>query len=74
MTSKDQDKSEPFFRTEDVEIKLVAMGYEFEPPHYAGTKSIRELYGWQPGYTCSTMRCCSAAATAGRRWRRRGRC
>ncbi len=53
MKSKDQDKSEPFFLTEEVETKLIATGYEFEPPGHARTASIRELFGWQPGETLS---------------------
>ena len=51
MQSKHQDENEPFFITEDVEAELAAAGDEFEPPTHARTKSIRELYGWQPGET-----------------------
>lgn len=53
MKSKDQDKNEPFFITEDVAAELTAAGYEFEPPGHARTASIRELFGWQPGETLS---------------------
>lgn len=48
---KQRDEIEPFFITEEVDAKLAAAGYEFEPPGHARTASIRELYGWQPGET-----------------------
>lgn len=50
MTQPHQDnKAEPFFITTEVEAQLAATGYEFEPPAHVRTKSISELYGWQPG-------------------------
>lgn len=42
---------EPFFITEEVEAELLAAGYEFKPPGHIRTKSIIDLYGWQPGET-----------------------
>lgn len=36
------------FITADVEAELAAVGYEFERPVHVRTKSISELYGWQP--------------------------
>ena len=44
-----EDQDEPFFITEEVEAELTAAGYEFELPNHSRTKSIRELFGWQPG-------------------------
>ncbi len=51
MTRSYQDQTEPFFLTEDVAAELAAAGYEFKPPSHARTKSVRDLYGWQPGET-----------------------
>lgn len=51
MTKSRQDEAEPFFLTEDVAAELAAAGYEFKPPGHARTKSVRDLYGWQPGET-----------------------
>lgn len=51
MKSKDQDKNEPFFITEDVAAEMAAAGYEFKPPGHARTKSVRDLFGWQFGET-----------------------
>lgn len=48
---KTHDENEPFFITEDMEAELAATGYKFEPPTHARTKSISDLYGWQPGET-----------------------
>lgn len=49
MTQPHQDnKAEPFFITTEVEAELATTGYEFEPPAHFRTKSISELYGWQP--------------------------
>jgi hypothetical protein len=31
--------------------EMAAAGYEFKPPGHARTKSVRDLYGWQPGET-----------------------
>lgn len=47
----ERQNEEPFFITEDVEAELVAAGYEFKPPSHIRTKSIIDLYGWQPGET-----------------------
>jgi hypothetical protein len=48
-----EDQAERFFITEEVEVELIAAGYEFEPPGHARTASIRELFGWQAGETLS---------------------
>lgn len=48
---KQHDENEPFFLTGDVADELAAAGYEFKPPGHARTKSVRDLYGWQPGET-----------------------
>lgn len=53
MTSRHQNENEPFFITANVEAELAAAGYEFEPPAHVRTKSISELYGWQPGEALS---------------------
>lgn len=44
---------EPFFITEEIEAEMIAAGYEFAPPGHIRTKSIRDLFGWQPGETLS---------------------
>lgn len=49
--TKPEHQAEPFFLTEDVAAELAAAGYEFKPPGHARTKSVRNLYGWQPGET-----------------------
>jgi hypothetical protein len=40
---------ETFFVTEGVAAELTATGYEFESPGHARTKSVCDLFGWQPG-------------------------
>ncbi|MGR0032944.1 hypothetical protein ACUS6E_03095 [Pseudomonas aeruginosa] len=45
------EEYEPFFITEDMTAEMAADGYEFNPPGHARTKSVRDLYGWQPGET-----------------------
>ncbi len=47
----ERQSEERFFITEDMEAELVATGYEFKPPSHIRTKSIIDLYGWQPGET-----------------------
>ncbi len=51
MTKSHQDQIKPFFLTEDAAAELAAAGYEFKPPGHARTKSVRDLYGWQPNET-----------------------
>lgn len=46
-----EDQVEPFFITEDIAAEMAATGYEFKPPGHVRTKSVRDLYGWQPGET-----------------------
>lgn len=46
---KPHEENEPFFITEDMAAEMAAAGYEFKPPGHARTKSVRDLYGWQPG-------------------------
>lgn len=48
---KQHDENEPFFLTEDVAAEMTAAGYEFKPPGHIRTKSVRDLFGWQPGET-----------------------
>lgn len=48
---KQHNETEPFFITEEIEAELVATGYEFAPPGHIRTKSICDLFGWQPGET-----------------------
>lgn len=50
---KQHNETEPFFITEEIEAELVATGYEFAPPGHIRTKSICDLFGWQPGETLS---------------------
>jgi hypothetical protein len=38
-----EDQDEPFFITEEVEAKLTAVGYEFEPPDHGRTISLPEI-------------------------------
>ncbi|MFZ6694305.1 transcriptional regulator [Stenotrophomonas acidaminiphila] len=45
------DQVEPFFITEEIAAEMAATGYEFKPPGHARTKSVRDLFGWQPGET-----------------------
>lgn len=40
---KQDDESEPFFITEEVEVEMVAAGYEFEPPSIACTVRLRDV-------------------------------
>ena len=51
MTNHQDDQAEPFFLTAEVAAELAASGYEFKPPGHARTKSVRDLFGWQPGET-----------------------
>ena len=48
---KQHNETEPFFITEEIEAELIAAGYEFAPPGHIRTKSIHDLFGWQPGET-----------------------
>lgn len=48
---KRRNEDEPFFLTEDVAAKMTAAGYEFKPPGHIRTKSVRDLFGWQPAET-----------------------
>lgn len=44
MTKPQQeDRSEPFFITEEVEAELIAAGYVFEPPGHVSTKHLPEI-------------------------------
>lgn len=44
MTKPHQDdQAEPFFITQDVEAKLIATGYEFEPPSIVCTGRLRDM-------------------------------
>ncbi|MCS4511616.1 hypothetical protein [Xylophilus ampelinus] len=43
------EENEPLFITEEMAAEMAAAGYEFKPPCHARTKSVRDLYGWQPG-------------------------
>ncbi|MCE4372616.1 hypothetical protein [Xanthomonas hortorum] len=45
------EENEPFLITEDMAAEMAAAGYEFKPLGHARTKSVRDLYGWQPGET-----------------------
>ncbi len=38
-----EDQDEPFFITEEVVAKLIAAGYEFEPPDHGRTTSLPEI-------------------------------
>ncbi|MGS0539504.1 transcriptional regulator [Xanthomonas oryzae pv. oryzicola] len=48
---RDGSEAEPFFITENVAAEMIAAGYEFKPPGHVRTKSVRDLFGWQPGET-----------------------
>lgn len=50
---KQHNETEPFFITAEIEAELIATGYEFAPPGHIRTKSISDLFGWQPGETLS---------------------
>ncbi|WP_193853094.1 hypothetical protein [Orrella marina] len=40
---KQQDATEPFFITEEIEAVMLAAGYEFEPPPIACTGRLRDV-------------------------------
>ncbi|WP_044498935.1 hypothetical protein [Pseudomonas saudimassiliensis] len=40
---KQHDESEPFFVTDEAEVKMIAAGYEFEPPPLACTMRLRDV-------------------------------
>lgn len=42
---KQYDENEPFFITEEVEVEMVAAGYEFEPSPIACTVRLRDVLG-----------------------------
>ncbi|MCH1879086.1 transcriptional regulator [Alcaligenes ammonioxydans] len=42
---------EPFFITEEIEAKMKAAGYVFEPPAHVSTTNARELFGLREGET-----------------------
>lgn len=43
MKSHWEDHTEPFFITEEIEVKMVAGGYKFEPPPIASTLRLRDV-------------------------------
>lgn len=49
MVPVPDEENEQFFITEEMVADMTAAGYEFKPPSHSRTKSIRDLYGWQPG-------------------------
>lgn len=51
VSMKLHEENEPLFITEEMAAEMAATGYEFKPPGHARTKSVRDLYGWQPGET-----------------------
>jgi len=42
-TPHQEDQSEPFFITEEVEAELIAVGHVFEPPGHVSTKRLPEI-------------------------------
>ncbi|MEN2387833.1 hypothetical protein [Comamonas sp. A7-5] len=38
-----EDQTEPFFITEEVEAELIAAGHVFEPPSHVSTKRLPEI-------------------------------
>lgn len=44
MNEKNQNnQTEPFFVTEEIESKMVARGYTFDPPNYSRTISLSKV-------------------------------
>ncbi|AWP59080.1 hypothetical protein AZ20_2226 [Bordetella bronchiseptica E014] len=51
MTNHQEDQVEPFFLTAEAAAELAVTGYELKLPGHARTKSVRDLFGWEPGET-----------------------